>query len=234
MNVKIFLVVSPKDEYINTILDAIRIFADPVQKHGSHITLRGPYERDFDNLDEVKFLEKKIEEIEKKIIGTKVIVEGINHFFNHGQNTVYFNCIKDEKLLEVMYKKNYRKEKNPHITIYDGKDVDFSKQLFNRLYNKKIYFEFDIEKVDTLVSIYKSQGRMFLLKDTLNFSILSEILSLDITYELILKMQQTERLDYIEKLANLLIDNSYYVRKDNFLIKKEEITNAVSQYPFRF
>lgn len=124
-----FYTINIGDTRVRGFVDAIRVVLNPEIKHTAHITFKGPLKRIDRN-----FLEKNKNE------KYKVSIIGISNFFLNGQNTIYFRC-GTENLRKIWKKPDYAY--NPHITLYDGKDTEFSREIYAEIKNKSVYFSFE-------------------------------------------------------------------------------------------
>jgi 2'-5' RNA ligase len=115
---KYFFVIYCEDSNLSTILDGIKLIANPEQGSKTHMTVRGPYT----SRNNLGHFHKSWNNV---IHGENIEIEGIDKFFNQNQNTVFFRCQETEKLKSIWKKFNYN-EFHPHITVYDGKDRDFA------------------------------------------------------------------------------------------------------------
>jgi len=123
---KYFFVIYLGDEKLQSLVDAMRIVADPKQRNISHITVKGPYNT----------AQKELLNRDNLIIrGEHINVLGAGNFFDDNQNTVFLKCMDEEKLYTIWKSKEVRTYRNyhPHITIYDGKDSEFAHELCDKL-----------------------------------------------------------------------------------------------------
>ncbi len=84
---KIFYVIYIKDKLLRTIIDGIRILADPLEKQEAHITVRGPYEQSFYHLSQKNEIIKH----------TRIKIQGISTFFNSIQSTIFLRVHRHTK-----------------------------------------------------------------------------------------------------------------------------------------
>ena len=105
---------------ISTALDLVRFLGEPDSIRFSHITLRGPYQKRLN-----KHWLREINgdpQYEWKI---KLLEPGT--FFSTGQTTVFLK-VDLCSLHEIFHKPDFPGGL-PHLTVYDGKDLDFAKEL---------------------------------------------------------------------------------------------------------
>lgn len=122
-----------------TLLDAIRLIANPATKHPAHITVRGPYS-DYQDPRRWSAL----------IQGQQVRVGGVGTFFGPNQNTVLLR-VEAPAIQAVWYKPDFS-DYNPHITIYDGGSRSFAESLQDVLKNHDLTFAFRATGLEPLVS----------------------------------------------------------------------------------
>ena len=96
---KIFYVIYIKDKLLRTIIDGIRILADPLEKQEAHITVRGPYEQSY-------HLSQKNEIIKH----TRIKIQGIGTFFNSNQNTIFLNVKQTNEALKNVWRKDFYRD----------------------------------------------------------------------------------------------------------------------------
>src|SRR5690349_19434508 len=120
---KVFYVIYIKDKLLRTIIDGIRILANPLEKQKAHITVRGPYYQSY-----------RLTEKNEIIKHTKINIHGIATFFNEKQNTIYLKVKNSSEALKNVWKKDFYKGAfNPHLTLYDGRDEQFAESLLKIL-----------------------------------------------------------------------------------------------------
>ena len=117
---------------------------------------------------------EKVTELNKIIKNTFINVNEIGNFFEDKQNTVYLKC-ESENLNKIWDKKDYNY--NPHLTIYDGKNIPFAHNLFHSLDDLNIRFSF---KTSGLI-LYNSNAKIptFFLKGGIENDIIQKIISVD-------------------------------------------------------
>lgn len=130
-----FHVVKVGDTHLQGYLDALIFLADPTEKNASHITIRGPYKDEPKDIDGLK----------RDLVGASVSFFGIGNFFKYGQKTVFLRCNSD--LLRRAWWKPDFPDYRPHLTIYDGKDEKFARELFEVLKGLGLYFEAPVSDV---------------------------------------------------------------------------------------
>ena len=185
-----FHVLYVPDGLIAGCIDAIRVLANPSEKHRAHITLRGPYQR----------RENPLGKINRLVEGSEIYIDGSGNFFSSGQNTVYLRC-ESSQLKAAWYKPDY--DFNPHITLYDGTSHDFSRKLWDIVSSRTYKLSFVAGPLTQLVSLRRFQGGMTLYTD-LDLRLLRDVAGLDSDRLPVEKLGEDERLQSIDKLCDYL------------------------------
>ena len=171
-------------------INAIRVFANPAEKHRAHITVRGPYYRSGNQVSTTSRL----------IEGAEINIRGPGNFLDSGQNTVFLRC-ESPSLENAWYKPDY--EFNPHITLYDGVSCEFARKLWEIVSRRTYEFSFVAGPLVPLVSSRRGQGGMELRAD-LNLQLLQMVTGLNINGQTIESLGQDARLEAIGKLCDYL------------------------------
>ncbi len=209
---RVFSVIKIKDRNLNTIIDGIRLLADPYEKQVAHITIRGPYSQKYN-----------IDDINKSIKDTKVNVKGIGTFFETSrQNTIFFKC--DSPYLQTVWKKSDYPF-NPHLTLYDGNSREFAHKLLLILQRHSFNFAFNVDGLEYINSVPKQSNANIALE--YDWKQLSYYLKEEITYADVVSLSVEDRLSRIEKLVHYFNDwdgiNSY-PSPINDILNKLELT----------
>lgn len=122
-----------------TLLDTVRLIANPAAKHPVHITVRGPYS---DYQDPRGW--------SAAVQGQRVHVGGVGTFFGPSQNTVLLK-VKSPAIQAIWHKPDYPGY-NPHVTIYDGDSRPFAEALRDVLEPRDPTFTFQATGMEPLVS----------------------------------------------------------------------------------
>ncbi len=212
---RIFYVLTFRSGFIVGSLNAIKFLSDPKQKILTHITVRGPYEHKLD--------EKKQKEIEKKINGKIVSINGVGAFFNENQSTVYLKC-DSEDLMEIWDKPSY-KGYNPHITLYDGKSREYAKKLLNVLSRNDISFEATADRILPYNSI-KGQKDLF-FGNTFNTTLIEKIATFRFRDDDIMRMDDEVKLKIIDDISDLLAKSEEHdpramIQTNESVVKKKQ------------
>ncbi len=204
-----FFVIYLNNSVLKNILDAIRIVADSSQRNCTHITVKGPY-----NTIQKEILKKDNLELRGKTIK----VSGAGNFFSDIQNTVFLKCEHNNNLYNVWKSKEDKtyKEFNPHITIYDGNNKLYAKNLFELLNSSNIQFSFIIDQLELYSSNQKH--RLFNLRSQADYDMISEIAGKHITCNNIGSLKNKQRLVIIKKLLNNLEETCYTLSSAEQLI----------------
>ena len=195
MTSKFFFVIYPGSEFIKSILDGMRLIADPSQKNFSHITVKGPY---------VTKQKKQLIEDNELVKGKEIQVLGAGKFFANKQSTVFFRCEDDKELYEVWKSKKERtyKEFHPHITIYDGENREFACKLFDTINSLDIHFYFVAKELEMYASMHKKH--MYNLKTQVKYPFISAVTRIDISQENIDSLSDNQRIVAIRRLCKTL------------------------------
>ena len=185
-----FYVLYVPDGLIANCIDAIRVLANPTEKHRAHITVRGPYQRAISSLDTIN----------RGIEGSRIDIYGSGNFFESDQNTVYLAC-QSPQLEAAWYKRDYGF--NPHITLYDGSSHEFARKLWDVVSSRTYETSFIAGPLKALISSQKHQGGMALQAD-LDLRLLHEIADVGPDAGMVDKIGEEARLAAISKLCDYL------------------------------
>ena len=185
-----FYVLYIPDGPIADCVDAIRVLANPVEKHRAHITVRGPYSRAV----------KRLDSINRHIESSPIDIHEAGNFFESGQNTVYLACTSP-KLETVWDKQDYGF--NPHITLYDGSSREFASKLWSVVSSHTYRMSFVAGPLKALVSSKRGQGGMALRAD-LDLRLLREVAGINMQGATVESLGEEERLNAIAKLCDYL------------------------------
>lgn len=106
----LFYGVKIKDKDLSFFFDALRFLAQPDALRHSHITVRGPYQRQIN-----------IEPYIRERLGDLGIISPGNFFYSN-QNTVFLHC-EIVGIRDIWNKPSYQ-DGIVHLTVYDGSDRD--------------------------------------------------------------------------------------------------------------
>jgi hypothetical protein len=123
-----------------TILDAIRLFANPQAKHAAHVTVRGPYDDYQDPRD-----------WSAQVKGHVINVGGVDTFPDDGDEKILFLRVDSPAVRAVWHKPDYPDEYNPHLTIYRGKKESLAARLLNLLKENNPRITFRATGVEPIV-----------------------------------------------------------------------------------
>lgn len=189
---RVFYVIHIAEPFIQAALNVVRYLSNPAVKHAAHITVRGPY----DELQDVV-------ELSSFIADKRIRIDGVSTFYGPSQNTVYLACDAPE-LAYVWWKPDYGF--NPHLTLYDGDDVIFARQLEALMVRLQVRFSFRATELQTIISSgspIASTERQRLRREDLAFVGGRCCLPLDN-----LDLQNLEvyqRLDYVAKIMSAVL-----------------------------
>ena len=190
MVTRMFHVLYVPDGLIAGCLDAIRVLANPAEKHRAHITVRGPYRHG----------RPRVDTINRLIESSEIKIHGSGNFFAFGQNTVFLQC-RSPRLRAVWDKPDY--DFNPHITLYDGSSREFASRLWEIVSSRSYEISFVAGPLTPLVSARRYQGGMALQAD-LDLRLLRTVADLDIDGVRVASLSQDERLNAIASLCDFL------------------------------
>ena len=193
-----FYVAYPADDNIRLFINAIRVIADENQRTQVHITVRGPYKKRLGIEKEEKF--------SSIIKGERIYIDSVGNFFKSEQNTVFFKCAENSNLKKIWMKTSY-KDYNPHITIYDGQDKNFAKEIYSILDEHFTPFSFTIEKLSWLESKDKEKLELFHLKTIVDFEEITSVIGFNLELSNLKELTKTERLKLISILSKKLYES---------------------------
>ena len=154
-------------DYLNLAVFAL----SPREKWPAHITVAGPFSKRPSSRAEPKF-------------NSTVFSLGIWHFFNDGLNTVYLKVGMPD-LKRYWLKPGFATNAVPHLSLYNGKDAGFSREIFNKLQPLNLQFSFPVKSIEVVNS---SAQRLTDLRQQINADCL--------------KMTEGMQLDDIALLSN--------------------------------
>lgn len=199
--IRYFFVANFINNGISDYLNLIKFIAEPKNFSFVHITLKGPF---------VTKQKTQLKKIKRELEHKEIKITEIGNFFEYHQNTVFFKFERDEELYEIWKSKTDRTYKtyNPHITIYDGADSDFSKDLYNLFKDIEIHTKLKIEEIDMYSKLRKNEIFHF---DDINFNLLKYLdkdLNLNNRQDILNYFQNLEykkKLNYIKIISEKLI-----------------------------
>lgn len=136
-----------ENDRLTQLIDYAIYLLNPTEKWPAHVTLAGPYSNRKDAPRDLEFKHR-------------ISVIGIGRFKSENQNTVFLR-VEGKELSSVWDKSDY--PYNPHLTLYDGNDADFSEKLFEWGKSERMIFSFLVSK-RVVVSTTKKQGAFNLLE----------------------------------------------------------------------
>lgn len=194
---KFFFVIYFKNEKVKQVLNGLRLVADPSQNNIAHLTVKGPY---------ISKQLKKLNEDKKLIEGKSIDIIGVGNFFTENQNTVFFKCAEKVELKKIWETKEIKtyKEFHPHITIYDGNNKKYARNLYKTLNSHRLEFSLEIDELD----LYSTNDKftLFNLKNSVNYEMLSHAAGHKVSSKEIASLNEDSRLEIIDKLSETLIE----------------------------
>lgn len=121
-------------DYLNLAVFAL----SPREKWPAHITVAGPFSKRPSSRAEPKF-------------DSTVFSLGIWHFFNDGLNTVYLKVGMPD-IRRYWHKPGFATNPVPHLSLYNGKEVNFSREIFNKLHPLNLQFSFPVKSIEVVNS----------------------------------------------------------------------------------
>ncbi len=137
---KFFVFLYPVESETKKFLDLAIYLLNPDEKWPAHVTVAGPFK------DRRRFA------IQKRDFSTTVFAMTKGNFFHFGSGTVFFHVGFPERD-QVWSKPDYPGVPLPHLTLYDGKDMEFAKEVFDKVAAKAGNFSFDVQRLDVVGSI---------------------------------------------------------------------------------
>ena len=174
-----------------TLIDAVRLIANPVTKHPAHITVRGPYS---------DYQDPRTWSVALR--GQRVQVGGIGTFFGPSQHTVMLK-VEAPAIQSLWHKPDYP-EYNPHLTIYDGDSRSFAESLRDVLALRDPTFTFHATGLEPMVT---GNGRPP-LRYFFDPEDIAPFLGQSVTLADIVTADETTRLSWIALLAEQLTSHT--------------------------
>lgn len=131
----IFYSVTVEDDEIQSILDAIKIIANPTTKSPAHITVKGPMRN--------RISKAKFDKYNSYTDNDLIHILQIGTFKTDDRFTVFMEVEKSESIERLWFKPDFP-EGTAHLTIYDGPKTTFSLWLFDKLNKFKWDFRLPI------------------------------------------------------------------------------------------
>lgn len=185
---RVFYVLYVPDKVIHACLDAMRLICNPAEKTRSHVTVRGPYHQHY-----------RLTAVDSLIHGSQVAVDGIGHFFEGNQNTVFFRC-HSPSLRAAWRKPDF--DFHPHLTIYDGASRPFAERLLALLNRHQFSFSFTVGHLTPLLSIPR-QGSLE-LASAFDSDMVQKVAGLGLSVDAVRRLNEEQRLELVDKLAIFL------------------------------
>ena len=193
--VSIFYVVylEKENKELQDTLDHMRFFAERKWR-SAHITVRGPYKRRL-----ASYIDRKNKDI--MIRGVEVVADGVDSFFETGQNTVFVRCSAADPLRGVWRKSDYSSF-NPHITIYNGPSRVFAAKLLSRLSRMRIHFRFSAAELTELTSYRGAEQEIGY--EWFNEALVEAVIGKRLSADDVVAMPEGERLECVCSFARRL------------------------------
>lgn len=173
-----FIFLYVEDKILAKMLDLAIYLLNPEEKWHAHVTVAGPY------------ADKK--SVPRNLDFEKIVsVLGVGRFTNPSQSTVFLK-VGFSDIDEVWDKPDFKKQaKMPHLTIYDGDDLSFSCQIYEKMHKERLFFRFNVNGLEIVNSI--KHQKSFGLIPSIDTKFLPETVA--ISPKEIASLKQEERLD---------------------------------------
>lgn len=182
MSERFFIFLYPEIGRIKSHLDLVVYLLNPREKWPAHITVAGPFNRKSDFRIKDKF-------------DATVFALNVGTFFSSGSPTVFIHVgFLGRK--RVWRKPDFGGNAIPHLTLYDGKDMDFASRVYNVVSRVRPFFSFNTSGLQVVTSI-TGQYRVD-LRESVDVSLLDEISAMKI--DDVAMLPEAERLRLAEKL----------------------------------
>lgn len=181
-----FIFLYPERGEIRSCLDLMVYLLNPREKWPAHITVAGPFQskRDF--------------RIKSKFDAT-VFALNVGTFFGSGSPTVFIH-VGFLGRSKVWKKPDFKGNPIPHLTLYDGKDMEFAQQVYRIVSRHKPAFSFNttgLQVVNSVPGQYRAD-----LRESVDVTLLEETASL--TIDEVAALPAGVRLSLVEKLLSRL------------------------------
>lgn len=188
---RLFYVLYPTAQPLRSILDTIRYLANPYEKECTHLTVRGPCARHYQ--------EQTLSRLNQHICDSTIEIYDANAFWGERQNTIYLACRADN-LKKVWHKPDYAY--HPHITIYDGASRALAERLLQIVKPLPRTLPFQAGNLCALQT-FKGQTNL-MLQASVDFAALSQLAAQPLRPETTAALPESVRLNLIARLwANL-------------------------------
>lgn len=159
-----FVFVMPDDPRLEALLNIAIFSLNPREKWSAHVTVAGPFpdRRFFSTPPDFSAIVRCL---------------GVGNFFDSGSAAVYLKA-GFEGIDQVWKKPDFKGQRIPHLTLYDGSDIRFARLIFEnfRVINPYFYFySHRLEVVGTELDQFRSD-----LREGLDMTIMPETTNLQI------------------------------------------------------
>ncbi|MCP9221594.1 2'-5' RNA ligase family protein [Erythrobacter sp. LQ02-29] len=152
---KYFVFMFPAKSEIRDLLNLAVFILNPREKWPAHITVAGPFRRRPSARAQAKFK-------------SSAFSLGAWNFFSEGRSTVYLKA-GVPNIRKYWSKPDFIGNPVPHISIYNGKDLDTAKKIFHKIEPLRLIFGFNIEGIEIVRS---SSQRQFDLRSSVNLEVM--------------------------------------------------------------
>lgn len=159
MSKRYFIFLYPEPGPVKSYLDLAIFLLNPNEKWPAHITVAGP------------FPNKRRFRIQNRVFESTVFALGVGSFLPK-TGTVYIHVgFRDQ--WSVWKKPDFVGNPIPHLTLYDGRDVEFGTRVFSIANKIKPYFSFytrGLQVVESISGQYRAD-----LRESVDFSLMPEL-----------------------------------------------------------
>ncbi len=133
-----FVFIYPAPGIVRDCLNLAVFALSPREKWPAHVTVAGPFQRRPSSRAQPKF-------------DSTIFALGIWNFFDDGLNTVYLKVGMPD-LRRHWYKPGFITNAVPHLSLYNGDDSDFARELFIKLLPLNLQFAFSVKSIEIVNS----------------------------------------------------------------------------------
>ena len=177
-----FIFLYPEPGRLKSFLDLAIFLLNPREKWPAHVTVAGP----FPNKNRFRLTNRRFE---KTVFGL-----GVGNFFQYQSGTVYIRVGFEERE-GVWRKPDFQGQPIPHMTLFDGPDMEFARKVFAITARVNPYFSFPVRGlhvVETVSGQYRAD-----LREVVDLSLLDELHG--ISHDDVARLPENRRLTLFEK-----------------------------------
>lgn len=186
-NLRIFYIIQPEESLILQWLDILRILANPHARRRAHMTVKGPYGE-----------QKNVHHDSNLLKGRPLRLIGADAFWGDQQSTALLRIGSDYILEQIWDKPSYT-EFNPHITICDKLDRQYTEEVLSCI-QKIRPMVFHAGELQPLFSGLNNEVSELL--GSIDYEFLEHILGRALDAEMLKKADQKTRLAWLDQVIN--------------------------------